>query len=295
MIKRLICPACRNVVREESGRLACDTCGVSYAIINDVPSMISEHNNSENSAYKKETADFLQKMEERHFWHKERKKIIYQIAKGLLKYSPGNAMLELGCGNGNVLQYLLEKGISMDGADMSMESLQNCRRKTGAALYHVDAYRTPFEDESYGAVGLFDVMEHVKNDGLLLKETFRICKKGGFVIITVPAYQGLWSYFDRLAQHERRYEKSELIAILEKSGFTIRRISFFMMAALPAVWIMRRLISKNVQNDRGFDSPDLRTVPIVNGTFSILCFFERLLLKLTDLPFGTSLICVAQK
>ena len=68
----------------------------------------------------------------------------------------------------------------------------------------------PFKSSTFDLVCAFDVLEHVQNDNIAVKEIFRVCKKNGHVFVTVPAYEFLWSEHDEVNQHFRRYNKNNL-------------------------------------------------------------------------------------
>jgi hypothetical protein len=71
------------------------------------------------------------------------------------------------------------------------------------------------------AVGLFDVIEHIRDDSGFLTGTNRLLIPGGRVYVTVPAYQRLWSNEDVLAGHFRRYHLRGLTRLLEKAGYAV--------------------------------------------------------------------------
>src|SRR3989338_9339333 len=110
-------------------------------------------------------------MEKKHFWHVGRKEIIHRILIDSIRGKKGIRMLELGCGNGNVLRYLKESGIYIEGGDVSIECLQNCKKMADdIPIYHIHSFSTPFRDESFDIVGIFDVIEHVDDIYPLLRE-----------------------------------------------------------------------------------------------------------------------------
>ncbi len=206
-------------------------------------------------------------------------------------------MLEVGCGNGIVLEYLNRKGVNVQGADISMEGLRFCKKRANVSLYRLDALNTPFPKESYDIIGTFDLLEHIEDDQSLLNEIYRICKKNGKIIITVPANNNLWSYFDVMSGHERRYAKKGLTLKLEKAGFKIEKVSSYMFFLFPILWLVRRL---NIFRDckRRYcplELLELKTLPLLNNFFLALLRLEKKLLINLNFPFGASIICVARK
>ena len=250
-------------------------------------------------SFDKNNFEFLFEMEQRHFWHVGRREIIYDLLQqtyhnGLSKIS----MIEIGCGNGSVLQYLKNKGVNVEGGDLFLEALQFCQKRVNVPLYQFDVLNTPFVNEQYDVVGLFDVIEHIEDDAAVLKEMHRICKPGGRIILTVPANKLLWSYFDVLSHHKRRYSKKELCQKLQDAGFAVEKLSFFVFFLFPMMLAYR--IAKNLShrssNANSLSSyTELQTLPLVNGVFLQTLRLEKLLIRRTNLPFGTSLLAIARK
>lgn len=296
MSRNLICPKCKRGIQLKSNSYYCSNCNIFYSIRNGIPCFVDK--NYRGDGFSPENLRFLSGMEEKYFWHKGRREIIYQIIKDWAGDKISNLrMLELGCGNGNILQYLKKKGIDVEGGDISFEGLVFCKKIVDIPLCQIDALNTPFVSESYDIVGLFDIMEHLADDQLLLREAYRICKKGGLIIVTVPAYKSLWSYFDEISGHKRRYSKKELVSKLQKAGFKAKKISYYMFFLFPLYWAFRKLnISKK---DSKSIAPSKLTeqkyIPVVNSLFLLFLRIEKWLLKKIDLPFGASLICVAKK
>lgn len=296
MTRELVCPSCRQYLQPAADKLFCRQCNISYPIIDDIPSFISDAILPTTFSF--EISVFFEKVERRHFWHVSRRELIHMIIRDLLKdRNNSGSMIELGCGNGSVARYLEEKKISVEGGDGSLDCLRMCRQKTKMALYHIDCNRTPFPDETYDVVGAFDLLEHLENEDVALKEINRVCKKGGLAIITVPAKKCLWSNFDIFFGHKKRYEKEELAKAVTAAGFTIKRITYFMAIIFPIIWAMRCFFGrKRYRKEEFWSNFQLtKTIPVLNEVILCITAIEKILLKKANLPFGASLICVAQK
>lgn len=206
-------------------------------------------------------------------------------------------MIEIGCGSGTILRYLKNKNINIEGADISLDGLRFCSDLVSVPLYQINAISTPFPEKHYNLIGVFDVIEHIEDDQSLINELYRICQDNGFVIITVPAYNFLWSYFDTLSGHLRRYTKKDLEEKLNKAGFKIVKISYFMFFLFPVIWFYRQLIMIRFRNK----IPDLKQlwelkpIPVLNNIILKILTMEKALLMHLNLPVGASLICLAKK
>jgi len=297
MHRVLYCPKCKNVLARMDDKYLCQNCAHSYPIVDGIPSFVDQ--NVPIDSFDASAFESLFQMEQRHFWHIGRKEIILDFLKRNVSNLAGARMLEVGCGNGSVLAYLKQNGISIEGGDIFLEGLKFCQRRVGSVgLYHIDILDLPFVD-SFDIIGTFDVLEHIDNDEKALMEIRQALKPGGNLILTVPAHKFLWSYFDVHSHHKRRYNKGELVAKLERNGFIIKRISFYMFLLFPLLAAIRlinnMLRGKKDKQQNGNASLEVRTVPIVNEVFLGLLKLERWLIRYLDLPFGASLLVLGEK
>jgi SAM-dependent methyltransferase len=140
----------------------------------------------------------------------------------------------------------------------------------------------------FSLVTLLDVVEHVEDDLGFLKQVNEVIKPGGHVLVTVPAFMSLWSELDVLAMHYRRYDRKGIIRALEQTGFEIRYASYWnMMLTVPA-FIVRRGTGKG--GYAAFAMPRW-----IDRLFFAWVWLETLLIPLTKLPFGTTVVVYARK
>ena len=291
----LICPKCHQSINRKNNKYLCNNCMRVYPIYDGIPSFTTTSPEEDN--FNKEHFEFLFDMEQHHFWYTGRREIIHALLQQMYHNRLSDiAMIEIGCGNGNALQFLKSKGINIEGGDLFLEALQFCRRRVDVPLYQLDALSTPFASEQYDVVGLFDVIEHIDDDEAVLKEIHRICKPGGRIILTVPANKWLWSYFDVMFCHRRRYSKKELYQKLQRAGFVVERISFFVLFLFPLLFLyrgFRKIRSKAIDNLSLLT--EAQTIPLINEIFLSILRLEKLLIKHMNLPIGTSIIAIARK
>lgn len=236
----LICPKCHQRINRKNNKYLCNNCTRVYPIYDDIPSFTTM--SAEEDSFNKESFEFLFEMEQHHFWHVGRREIIHALLQQIYHNRLSDiAMIEIGCGNGSVLQFLKSKGINIEGGDLFLEALQFCRKRVDVPLYQLNALNTPFVDGQYDVVGLFDVIEHINDDEAVLREMYRICKPDGRLILTVPANKWLWSYFDVSSCHKRRYSKKELYRKLQRAGFVVEKISFYVFFLFPVFSVYRTL------------------------------------------------------
>jgi SAM-dependent methyltransferase len=239
--------------------------------------------------------------EDQHFWFQGRNAAIAAVtAQVAAALSSGYAVLEVGCGNGNVLRVLEEtcRRGTVAGMDLFPDGLRNARRRTSCPLVQGDLHHPPFRAK-FDIIGIFDVLEHLTDEAVVLHDLREMLTDRGTLLITVPAHASLWSYFDEAGHHCRRYEVAELQEKLAGAGFVVEYVTQFMTTIFPLVWLWRRLANRRRDEPRRIHdlaAQELRLVPGVNP-FLTYCLRQeaRLLARRRHLPAGTSLLAVARK
>jgi SAM-dependent methyltransferase len=290
----LYCPQCKKALTATDVEYLCRDCRRSYPIVDGIPQLVL--NDITKDSFDVLAFEFLFRMEQKHFWHIGRREMILDIIRGV----PGTVdsrILEIGCGNGSVLSFLKNNGLNIEGGDIFLEGLRFCRQRAGdVPLYQIDITALPFKDD-FGIICLFDILEHIDDDEKALREVNRALKPGGQILITVPAHQFLWRRADKVAAHKRRYSRKEIIAKLERNGFTIKRTSFFISFLFPLFLGLKAIDIMSVRKTgRDVNSiMEFKTYPVVNGLFLWLLRLENRLIKHVNLPLGASLLVLAEK
>ena len=99
----------------------------------------------------------------------------------------------------------------------------------------------PFEADSFDLAASLDVIEHLEDDLAALRELRRVVAPGGSLLVTVPAYQWLWSGHDEINHHFRRYTRRSLQRAGEAAGWQQVRTTYFNSLLLPAAIVLRVL------------------------------------------------------
>lgn len=165
-------------------------------------------------------------LEKTHWWFVVRRELMKSfIAKlGIPRETP---VLEIGTSTGTNLRLLGEIGMArVIGLDMSEDAIRWCKEKGHGEVRLGDVCNLPFPDQTFGLIFAPDIIEHVDDDVLAMTEIFRVLNTGGFVILTVPAFQSLWGLQDEVAHHKRRYRMEQLLRF-------VRRIRFMMEQGFP--------------------------------------------------------------
>jgi len=157
----------------------------------------------------------------------------------------------------------------------------------------------PFPEGSFDVALALDVIEHVDDDRAMLDGLRALVKPNGAVIITVPAFESLWSEHDVINHHRRRYRVPELRERLARAGLEVDRITYCNTTLFPVVGVIRwgqRLVRHFRKSEDAEASSDLHGYPrLVNEFLYRLMLLETRLLRRFDLPFGVSILAIARR
>jgi len=236
----------------------------------------------------------LAKLEPGSFWFRSRNRL---LCWALEHYFPNATnFLEIGCGTGFVLAHIRKEfpQLAVAGSEVFSKGLTFAsERLPGVDLFQMDARQIPFENE-FDVIGAFDVLEHIRDDELVLSQMYRAVRQGGGILLAVPQHPFLWSTIDEYSRHIRRYSLSELKAKVERAGFKTLRTTSFVSLLLPLMLIARlkqRLTDKELDPAAEFNL----SIP---GNFLLECIMniERAMIRLgVAFPTGGSLLLVAKK
>lgn len=136
---------------------------------------------------------------------------------------PGAARIaDLGAGRGTFAEMLRERGLEIACVEPDPEN-QVILRQSG---FSVQATLDEHEPESLDYVYTLNVLEHVPDDEALVRAVFSRLRKGGRLFIFVPAFPVLWSRLDDYVEHQRRYRRSPMVAMLRRAGFVLERARY---------------------------------------------------------------------
>jgi 2-polyprenyl-3-methyl-5-hydroxy-6-metoxy-1,4-benzoquinol methylase len=294
------CPSCDCYFILTGQKICCPEC--KYCIQEKDNIISIKQQESSEFFFPKDDFEILYTYEKDHFWFRSRNRIIGSIIK---RYLPDNdnhdiRLCEVGCGTGIISHYLSLNGYHMTCCDLYLDGLHYAhKRGSGERYFQCNLYDLPFFNE-FDMVLACDVIEHLDEDKAALSQIFNALKPGGFCLITVPANQLLWSDQDINAGHKRRYISHTLHELVSYTGFIPIRISYFMTVPLP-ILLVKRLFSRkketkmqiNVENK--VNSNELSLPWYINELLYLALLPERIIFPFLNLPFGSSLLCIAQK
>ena len=244
-------------------------------------------------------------VEARHYWHLHRREV---IRNELMRAMPTGPLIEIGCGPGTVTTYLNERGFNVDYADVHQAALDVAQARARARLGEraaslrfllIDASNQDLP-HGYGGALIFDVLEHLPDDLGTLVRVRRALTPGALIAFTVPAFQLLWSPWDELQKHRRRYTLESARALAEEAGLEVQRITYFFLPLFPAalgVKCLRQLrgaVRRSSAPGAVTDLVEMKTNTTLNTVLLGVLGLERRWLRRSRLPFGTSILCVAR-
>lgn len=238
---------------------------------------------------KKYLYEDLYQLEGKHWWHISKRRAVYKLIK---KYNTKKnpKILDIGCGTGKNMEELQYLGETY-GLDSSTEALTFCRRRGLKNLTLGTAEETHLKEKFFDIVTVLDVLEHTDDKKVLL-EIKRILKKNGIVIMTVPAFPWLWSKWDEVLHHKKRYTINALKEILIVNNFKLIKATYLYSFLILPLLIIRK-IKQNISKDF-YESDFKLSNPLFNLLLSNLSRFEFLLTENFYIPFGTSILVVAK-
>jgi SAM-dependent methyltransferase len=232
------------------------------------------------------------KIEDIHWWFKARREIMFDQLKKYVPPGERKVIAEVGCGTGGNLKFL-KNYYHVIGVDISPEAVKYTKERVNCSVFLGD-FRIALKGswDAIDAVILADVLEHIEDDGIFLREIIQYLKLGAALLITVPAHGYLWSEHDVILGHKRRYSVRNLRYLWKDLPMKELFFSPFNCLFFPAIVLYRML--KRGSASRGKSDLHLPSSVINNMLYKIFSA-ERALLKLSPLPWGVSYLALLRK
>lgn len=236
--------------------------------------------------------------EQRHFWFRGFKRFVAPLIEEATYGRPSARLLDAGCGTGANLPLLQRYGTAY-GLELSSRGIRFGRERGLRRLTQGNVTHLPFGNASFDVVLSFDVLYCLETpaEQSALQEMFRVIKPGGFVIINVAALDILKGDHSAFAGEVRRYTRRELGTKLERTGFTIGRLTYTNAALFPVAAAVRMLQRMRGVKGGAESKGDFHVPPApINALFSGMLALESTLVNAgIDMPFGSSVLCLGKK
>lgn len=242
--------------------------------------------------------------ERQHFWFQGFRRFVGPLvarAAGEVRLARGGRDLEIldcGCGTGINLGLLAPYG-RVTGIDLTERGLRFARADGHRRLARADAAALPFRDATFDLVTSFDVIYALsdEDEAAALREMHRVLAPGGALVLNVAAMPLLRGNHSVLALERRRYTRAMLRERLERAPFRIARLTHTNAALFPLVAAVRLGQRALGLAARGEDATaEMRVPPApINAALAALLGLEARVVRHLDLPFGSSLLCLAYR
>ena len=167
----------------------------------------------------------------------------------------GKRVLEVGCGMGNFSDHLHDRelvvGIDVDENCVARwkERFQNRQHYTGFVLNAESPEFIELKKYQLDTVVCLNVLEHIEDHGLVLKQMWEVLPKGGRVVLIVPAFEALYGEIDRRLGHHRRYTKRLLSTLSRTAGFQVRRLRYMNVTGFFGWWANAKIFKRAEQSE----------------------------------------------
>ena len=232
---------------------------------------------------------------EDHFWFQWRARAAAALIERLgLPLDQPLRVFDVGCGTGITARQLAQRtSWTFDGADLNVEALKRCAGGLDRVLYYdVLEKREEFRDR-YDVAILFDVIEHIEPTRPFLEAVLFHLKPGGIVLVNVPALMALFSVYDKVAGHYRRYDRRMLADEFAAVNATVVDQVYWGFSMVPLL-LARKVVLRGETDDAqtirtGFVPPS----PLAHRLLKGIMTTESALLQRP--PFGSSLLAAVRK
>lgn len=223
-------------------------------------------------------------LDSEHWWWRARKEAILDLLQLRLPREGWGEILDIGCGDGLFFDQLLKFG-NVEGVEPCSELISP--DSPHRHRIHLSTFDDMFRPgKHYSLILLLDVLEHVVNPVGFLRHALRLLTENGTILITVPAFNILWTNHDIVNHHLTRYTKKSFRAVAEKAGMSIIEERYWFQWTFP-VKLAQRACEKLLRID-----PANPKIPItsINRNLYRLSRSELAIANRVSFPFGSSLL-----
>lgn len=192
-------------------------------------------------SYPEDANEMYVQIEENSFWFKHRNAI---IEAGVKKYCADKVFFDVGGGNGFVSKGVQNAGVDVVLVEPGPMGAKNAKNRGVENVICSTLEDADFDENSIDAIGVFDVVEHIENDQLFLEKLNHFLQPKGYLFITVPAFNTLWSNEDKNVGHFKRYTRKSMNELLTKTGFEVVQSSYLFSILPMPIFLFKSIPSK---------------------------------------------------
>lgn len=234
----------------------------------------------------------LERMERRHWYYVGKREIVRDWITRVRPPRPDDVLLDCGAGTGCFAKEM-EAHCRVLVLDNHEESLARLRtRFRPEQVIAVDGDRVPLPAASLDFITALDVLEHVPDDAAVARGFAQLLRPGGVAVVTVPAGMELWSDWDVVLHHYRRYRRAQLSALFPAQDWEIVYLNYTNVLAYPAVWLVRK---SRLGRPRDSATRSEQRLPPRLFNWLLRVQFTKPARWRVPFPFGVSLLLVARR
>jgi 2-polyprenyl-3-methyl-5-hydroxy-6-metoxy-1,4-benzoquinol methylase len=226
---------------------------------------------------------------EHHWWWRAREKYIFDTLRAQQPPQGWKQILDVGCGDGLFFDRLSQLG-EVEGVEPA-EAIVSKTGKHRSRIY-IGPFDVSFQPAKRFSLILFlDVLEHVPDPAAALRHALALLAPGGAILITVPAFNLLWTNHDAINDHLRRYTKASFRTLARPTGLEIQMERYFFHWMFPAK-LATRVAERTLRLPA---KPSAVPSRWINGLFYWLSRLEQKTWGALPVPLGSSLMVLGRK
>lgn len=201
-------------------------------------------------------------------------------------------ILEIGGGIGNLSRYFLERGKNLTVTELRKEYCRLLSERLRdypslRGILEMDITDPRFDEKFGGLFGKFDtvfalnVIEHIEDRDLAIRNCRKLLKEGGTLLLLVPAFQALYNRFDHELGHFLRFSHGQLSALIEQNGFRVSHRRYFNAAGIAGWWFTGTILRKKM-----IPGGSMKIYDFLVPLFRILDYFTHKFVGLSIIQTG---------
>lgn len=225
---------------------------------------------------------------EKHWWWRARERAILETLQRLVPFGRRVRILDVGCGDALLFGQLLERG-DVEGVepDAALVSSSNPHRRR----IHITSFDESFlPGKQYDIILMLDVLEHICDPVRALRHALSLLSPEGTIIVTVPAFNLIWTTHDDLNHHRRRYTRRTFRELARAAGMNVNCERYLFQWAFLAKLAMRAAETVLGSKPR---PPRIPPSPL-NRLLYLASVIEQTLFAAVPVPFGSSLLVIGR-